>query len=225
MKDFADLANSSGAFPSVIGVDASGPGETDGTELTADLFNDLMGAFQALLNDQSETPSGSAESGSGTSQILNAIKFLAVGSDLIPNSTAKPTFTAGVASWNYILQVGNAYYNSRVNSVYIDFPANLPIGVSIDIDISVYIVPGAMRAGVNRTNVGLYYRTYGSSTDTLIGSIVYDDGTANAQTIVVPITSLTPLKTRQYLIKIQAGNTGAASPDSIYSVKREISLA
>ena len=73
--DFQNLANSSGSFPDVIGVDASAPGATDGTELTADLFNDFMGAFQAILNEVGSTPSGSPESGSGTSQILNALRI------------------------------------------------------------------------------------------------------------------------------------------------------
>lgn len=73
MKDFADLPNASGTFPSVTGPDCSGPGETDGLGLTADLFNDIMGSYQALMTEVNDSPDDTAEV-YNDSQILDAIR-------------------------------------------------------------------------------------------------------------------------------------------------------
>ena len=225
MKDFADLDNSSGSFPDVIGVDASGPGETDGTELTADLFNDIMGAFQAILNDVSATPSGSAESGSGTSQILDAIKFLINAKTIIPIELGQPTHhSASVNDWDFCL-TGTNDWTSSYNAGGVRFPLNLPVGATIDLDITVRVHPGAARAGSNRMLVSLRYVDYDDSSINTIGSDVWDDTTANAQDIVLSNSSITVLANRSYFIQVFSGNDGATNNDLIHGLYQDVSLS
>jgi len=76
MKDYASIANTSGAFPNVVGVNASGGGATDGTPFIKDLIDDLWGFNQALMNAANITPSGSSET-SSVSQRLLAIQRIA----------------------------------------------------------------------------------------------------------------------------------------------------
>lgn len=77
MRDFSTLANTTGSFPDVVAEDCSGVGATDGTPYLAQIIDDgWFGWMQALLNSVGDSPNGSIESDSGTSQILNAIKTL-----------------------------------------------------------------------------------------------------------------------------------------------------
>ena len=225
MKDFADLDNSSGSFPDVVGVDASGPGETDGTELTADLFNDFMGAFQAILNDIGETPSGSSESGSGVSQILDAIKLLNYGG-LIHIQKAQTNHNSGTQLAEWIYQYGSGgFWTAVENTGELIFPLELPSGLTLDLDIDVNVTPGAVRAGSNRMAVGIYYIEYGDGSHTQVGSTVYDDGTASNQTINITASSVVTSKDRCYLLRIRAGNTAAANNDLLYNVNNDITLS
>ena len=75
MLDFSGLDNTSGAFPSVVATNASGPTLRDGTPITADLVNDIWGAFQAILNAAGTTPSDAVES-SSSSDLLDSIRKL-----------------------------------------------------------------------------------------------------------------------------------------------------
>jgi len=221
MKDFADLDNSSGSFPDVIGVDASGPGETDGTELTADLFNDIFGFFQTILNSNGDTPSGTAESASGISQLLDGIKRL----------VCKKTYSAcnykidreATRAWNYVFNTGGTeQIDSLVNSGYAFLPIELPKGgTEIDLTITTAILPGASRSGVNRMNATLWYSDGTGNIATEI-TTVYDLGTTAPQNLVLTKSSFTPLSTREYFLVIQAGNTGAASTDSVYGTTVDI---
>ena len=219
MKDFADIDNSSGAFPDVVAVDCSGPGETDGFALVADYFTDIMGAFQALLNEISETPSGSAESGSGTSQILNAIKMLPT-THAVSLLSGKPRG----AEWVYTFNgTPDHYWLGSTNNGVLLFPIKLP-AVAMDISITITVTPGAVRAGANRMWAQLLYQ----DTDevlTPIGSAVYDDGTANEQDIVYTVSGYTPTESRDYILFVAAGNTAGAANDLLLKVVVEKSAA
>lgn len=73
MKDFSTFDNTSGSFPSVIATNSSGPTLRDGTPIDANTVNDIWGAFQAILNTASVTPSGTVES-STASDLLDSIR-------------------------------------------------------------------------------------------------------------------------------------------------------
>jgi hypothetical protein len=75
MLDFSGLDNTSGAFPSVVATNSSGPTLRDGTPITANLVNDIWGAFQAILNAAGTTPSDSVET-SSASDLLDSIRKL-----------------------------------------------------------------------------------------------------------------------------------------------------
>lgn len=74
MQDYAvAFTNSSGAFPDILAVNASGPSATDGTEFKANMINDSMwGVMQMLLNLAAMTPNGVVESDSA-SQVKEAL--------------------------------------------------------------------------------------------------------------------------------------------------------
>ena len=76
MKDFADIAYTSGSFPDVTATDASNPSLRNGTPLTADFMTDIFGMVQAILNSAGITPSGSAET-SSVSDVLEGIQRVA----------------------------------------------------------------------------------------------------------------------------------------------------
>lgn len=75
MLDFSGLDNTTGSFPSVVATNASGPTLRDGTPITADLVNDIWGAFQAILSAAGTTPSDSVETASA-SDLLDSIRKL-----------------------------------------------------------------------------------------------------------------------------------------------------
>lgn len=75
MKNFATIAGTSGAYPNTVATDVSAPGAADGTPVIAQWVNELMGAFQAILNEAGLTPSGTTES-SSASQILSALRLM-----------------------------------------------------------------------------------------------------------------------------------------------------
>ena len=77
MKDYSQaFINTNGEeFPNTKAVDAGSPGNTNGTEIIADLLNDNWGFSQALLKAASIIPNGEDET-ADNSQKLEAIKKL-----------------------------------------------------------------------------------------------------------------------------------------------------
>lgn len=73
MKDYANIPNTSGAFPDVVSQNATGPGETDGTPYLKDVVDDLWGARQDLMSEAGLSPNGVSEA-AGSSQSLQALK-------------------------------------------------------------------------------------------------------------------------------------------------------
>jgi len=213
MRDFADVPNSSGSYPSVTAVDCSGPGEVDGTADIADTLTDDWGWKQALLSEVSDTPNDSAES-TTLSQIVDAIKMLP--------ATYCISLLQGVSSeWDYLLNSGtpDTYWESNTNYGILCFPIQLP-DVAMDVDITVRVQPGIARSSTNRMYVALLYQ----DTDEVlnpISSSVYDDSTANEQDIVFSLSSYTPAANRSYMIWVRAGNDGASNQDRVYTVKVE----
>lgn len=215
MKDFADISNSVGTFPDVAAQDCSGPGETDGTAIIADTMSDYMGFIQAILDEVGDTPNDSADV-HDASQILDDLKLL----------PAIYTLAMGLgcpyqSDWEF----RSSRWRSLVNVGSLYLPLKLVPGVEIDLDISLRIDPGAVRTGANRMAGGIVYNAWGSGAISLIGSYVYDDGTASAQTMNLSTSSLTPSEDNCYYIELLAGNTGAASPDDLLGAKVIITKA
>lgn len=73
MKDFATIANTTGAFPSTVSENVTSPSAGDGTPFIKQLIDFTFGFAQALMTAAGLTPSGTTES-STISQILNAIR-------------------------------------------------------------------------------------------------------------------------------------------------------
>jgi hypothetical protein len=73
MIDYATIANTSGAFPSVVGLNSTGAGNLDGTPYIKSVIDDLWGFSQALMNAASLTPDAVTES-STASQRLEAVR-------------------------------------------------------------------------------------------------------------------------------------------------------
>jgi hypothetical protein len=70
----AVYTNKSGTFPDVLGINASGPSATDGTEFIAAMINNYMfGVQQALLDHAGLIPDGVTEA-AGTAQTIEAIQ-------------------------------------------------------------------------------------------------------------------------------------------------------
>ena len=220
MKDFADLDNSSGSFPDVVGVDCSGPGETDGTELTADYFNQHFGWIQALLNDQGVTPDGNDESDSSGSQILNAIKTLIIPT-VIPVSDLCVAGSAG-NNWFYDTSAGGL--KSLINSGSAVCGIPVVYGLGQTIDLTILVTPGAARTGTNRMTAQLSYITDSGTGLTSINT-AYDDGTTGLQNISLSSGAFTPVAGRTYFLIMLGGNTAASAQDYIYSIKQSITLS
>jgi len=218
MKDFADIPNSSGAFPDVIAQDCSGPGETEGTALIADTMSDYFGFIQALLNDVGDIPSDSTEV-DGVSQILDAIKLVPV-EYMIPTCSCQPICLSNVVDWELFTQWK---MRSMIDSGYLVIPLKLIPDVEIDLSVSVSVVPGAARSSTNRVGVELSYHEYGNNVDSVITSRIYDDGTTDLQDIVITADNLTPLVNREYYATLKAGNDGSTNQDYFRGAKVVIS--
>jgi hypothetical protein len=76
MIDYATIANTSGAFPAVVGLNSTGPGNLDGTPYIKSVIDDLWGFSQALMDAASLTPDAVTES-STASQRLEAVRRIA----------------------------------------------------------------------------------------------------------------------------------------------------
>lgn len=218
MKDFADINNAVGTFPSVTAQDCSGPGETDGTALIADTMTDYFGFIQALMNEAGLTPDDAAEA-YNDSQILDALKIvmsnvpvsIASGFPLLDITTRLPDWTFDDDDWR-----------SEINSGELIFPINPP-RITCDCDITVRVQPGTTRTGVNRISVGIYVNPPTTS-KSLLGSLVYDDGTASVQNITVSLSGQAFSAANDYLVIVTAGNDGATNKDSCYFVDQDYSV-
>ena len=78
MIDLSTIANTSGAYPDVVGVNTSGPTTVDGTPYIKAFIDDLWGANQALMNHAGLTPNAVTES-SSASQRLTALHNVTIG--------------------------------------------------------------------------------------------------------------------------------------------------
>jgi hypothetical protein len=78
MINYDTIANTSGAFPNVVGLNATGPSATDGTPYIKALIDDYWGANQALMNHAGLTPDAVTES-SSASQRLTALQYITGG--------------------------------------------------------------------------------------------------------------------------------------------------
>jgi hypothetical protein len=209
MKDFATyLTNITGAFPNIVPQDCSGPGETDGTEVLADLLNDgIFGWIQALMSLNSTTPDGTAES-STASQIIYCILKLLMGKT-IPMEWAQ--FDAD--SWN--VSIYDQSITTKANSQALSFPIDSPLIIASPVNpsmlVGIIVYPGAARTGANRMRMDVI-ESGTSEVKTVVGS-VYDNGTANEQTLSVTYTHDF---TKRYKIEIYSGNTSKSYPDSVH---------
>jgi hypothetical protein len=84
MKDyFASFTYTNGvAFPGTEGINSSGPGTKDGTELVKIFVDDLWGHNQDLMNEAGLTPNGNSEA-VGASQRTEAMKILFLPENMI----------------------------------------------------------------------------------------------------------------------------------------------
>jgi len=217
MKDFADVPNSSGTFPDVVAVDCSGPGETDGTAIIADTLTDDWGWKQALLDNQGMTPDDAAETASA-SQILQALILLNLQKPIsIVHAMPDIAIVGRLPSWIHLWSDGDAASSwiAMVNSTVITIPVDPPRGISVATDYTLGINPGAIRAGANRMNVGLY-EISSNGTGSQIGSTEYDTGAAGAQNLVLSVVATVYDQTKAYVLKLKAGNTAGADNDVFY---------
>lgn len=79
---------------------------------------------------------------------------------------------------------------------------------------SLYVNPGAARAGVNRMMVELW-RVPHPAAAVQIGSTVWDDATANTQLLSGSVSQAVDRSTNTYCLKIKVGNDAATNQDSI----------
>ncbi|MCK5603586.1 hypothetical protein KAR91_17000 [Candidatus Pacearchaeota archaeon] len=75
MIDYATIANVSGAFPNVVSLNSTGPGNLDGTPYIKSVIDDLWGANQALMDAAGLTPDAVTES-TTASQRLEALRLV-----------------------------------------------------------------------------------------------------------------------------------------------------
>lgn len=76
MIDYATIANTSGAYPNVVGLNVTAPGAGDGTPWIKAYIDDSFGAAQALMNHAGMTPDAVTESATA-SQRLEALQKVA----------------------------------------------------------------------------------------------------------------------------------------------------
>lgn len=96
MKDFSTFDNTSGSFPSVVATNSSGPTLRDGTPVDANTINDIWGAFQAVLNAASVTPSGSVETSSASDLLDSIRKVSGAPGELVFHASPDETLDANV---------------------------------------------------------------------------------------------------------------------------------
>lgn len=220
MKDFSLIDGSSGSFPDVVAVDCSGPGEIDGFAIIADYLNDSgLGWIQALLNEIGETPNGSNEA-DGASQILDAIKLIGTLKMYHPCSWIS-AWDGSNPDWEYIISTNRL--DSLVNYAGAVLPVFLPIG-TLDTEFTIRVDPGAARSGTNRMAVQLYKQTRTGSLST-VGTIVYDNGTASEQDMIVTNNSLVVAADEMYLLRLTAGHDAATNQDDIRATTLDVSFS
>ena len=211
------LANITGSFPNIAAQNCTGPGETDGTEIVADLVQDTqLGWIQALMNAAGLSPNGVSES-SSASQILDALKALLYDNGYINLATGKAyNQNETDISWSYGYN-GAPWWWSILDEAQMVFPIRLPRGMIIDITANILVNPGAVRSSTNRMSVEIGYVGVIAAPPyfgwTMIGGPVYDDGTSDEQTITATVASHTVQAIGDYYIHVTAGNNAAANGD------------
>lgn len=115
-----------------------------------------------------------------------------------------PNHTGGAADWASLDRTWFSLVNS--GTIHIDMRERLPLGATVT-SITVEIIPGAARAGVNRMNVSTHVAGDNQNS--------YDDGTTNSQTVTKSMSIAMSSETTVAYVTVVAGNTGAASPDTI----------
>lgn len=221
MKDFADIDNAVGSFPSVTATDASGPGETDSFALVADYFNQHLGWIQALMNEAGLTPSGSDEV-YNNSQILNAIKLMFANRQPCPIINGQPLIdnTSQLPDWIY----DDADWKSKVNDGVIEFALDPPRNLSVDVTITISLNPGSARSTGNRMTCRVWRQQQGGYTAVTASSEVEDDGTTASQSVEVTISGYTFYNNSAYVLRVTAGNDGATNQDSVYSIQQDYEI-
>jgi hypothetical protein len=137
----------------------------------------------------------------------------------VPLTWGQAAYVAGSLSWGYVVARS---WTSLQNTGVLNFDLPVVPGTYLN-SISVRVDPGAARAGANRMNATLYAISSTGVGSTAIAT-VYDDATANAQTITLtPGSPILIADSTRYVLEIIAGNTGAASPDNVAYINVAIS--
>lgn len=211
MKDFADVPNSSGAFPDVIAIDCTGPGETDGTALIADTLSDDWAWKQALLEILGDTPDGVLDSGA-TGQLLTALQDLII-YPALPMALGQPNGGATPA-WAYDYSADK--WTAAVVGGYVTFPLRFRRGTVGDVYVDVYLKPAAARTGTDRVGIVFAKKQYGSTSLSTIYT-GYDDGTTNEQTVTATDSIDTTDADTVYFVAVKAG--AATTGDIIHGLR------
>jgi hypothetical protein len=214
------LANITGSFPNIAAQNCTGPGETDGTEIVADLVQDTqLGWIQALMNAAGLSPNGVGES-SSASQILDAIKMLAYDNGNINMARGIEIITSG-SGRSWCSGYGGLFpiWTSLENYGILYFPINVPKNLTIDATVNIKVKPGAARTSIYRMAVEfgnmITNITIPSTYWTSGGGPVTDDGTSNYQNIAVPISSYYTSDSADHFVKITSGNDGSTNKDTV----------
>ena len=128
----AVFANTNGLpFPGTLGVNASGPSATDGTEYVKAFIDDIWGARQALMDEAGLTPDGVTEA-PGTSQFVEALRLIGsgpgIGAEWLLNED--PGITGHRALFRYGQGVLIASYVALDAACYVGDANNAAVGAA-----------------------------------------------------------------------------------------------
>jgi hypothetical protein len=133
-----------------------------------------------------------------------------------------PGFSSGLALWDS--SAGMGVRVSRANSSECILDLRTVPGIvhgTIITKLEAFVDPGAQRSGTNRMTLSFYTKSdYNWTTPGGMGlgttSQAFDDGGASHPAQIITLTSGFPVtinKDNTYMVGLQSGNTGAASPD------------
>lgn len=127
----------------------------------------------------------------------------------------------------YYLAAGVAWIGSGGSPARISAMNSAPLWIQLDpwlpegclpANITLRVRPGAARTGANRMIANLWSMSRNAASVTGIGAAVFDDGTSNAQDLVLPSTGVISKSDTTYWLSVTSGNTGASSPDTVYNL-------
>lgn len=130
----------------------------------------------------------------------------------------RPDAAAGALDWN---PDASKWVSAQNNAqLFLPLEAHMPLAGHWD-TFRVLVTPGAARTGTNKVSVSLWKQDVADGAVTQVGSTVYDDGTTNQQEIVLSNSSVFDLSANDFAwyLMVKAGNTGSASPDSVYMAR------